>query len=191
MDQSELVVFTTRVLEATRIEYFVTGSTASIYYGEPRFTNDVDIVVRLDAKLADELSRAFPQDEFYLSRDAMLDAVRNRGQFNVIHPSSGLKVDFMIASSSEFDAQRFQRVVRVPFTEGTDICLASIEDVIVKKLEYYGMGRSEKHLRDIAGILRINGDEVDLGYVELWSTRLGFCEAFAELMASLKKPSRP
>ena len=190
MDQSELVVLTTRVLEAQGIPCFVTGSAASIYYGEPRFISVVDIVVRLDAGRVDELWRAFPEDEFYLSRDAMLAAVRSGGQFNLIHPSSGLKVDFMVASSGDFDVRRFERVVRVPFTEGADICLASIEDVIVKTLEYFGMGRSEKHLRDIAGILRINGDEVDLTYVEGWAIRLGFHEAYVELMESLKEPRR-
>jgi hypothetical protein len=40
-------------------------------------------------------------------------------------------------------------------------------------MEYYREGGSEKHLRDIAGVLKIMGDRVDRGYISGWSARLG------------------
>src|SRR5262249_62341679 len=80
--------------EAEGIDYMVVGSFASAAFGEARFTNDIDIVARLDEARAVKLCAAFPKDEFYLSDRAALEAVRTRRQFNVIHPASGNKVDW-------------------------------------------------------------------------------------------------
>ena len=58
---------------------------------------------------------------------------------------------------------------------------ASPEGVILKKLEYYREGGSDKHLRDIAGILRISGDQVDFAYIGDWATRLDLAEIWAKV----------
>jgi len=71
----------------------VTGSVATIAYGEPRFTNDVDVVVRLPLNAIERVRAAFPDEEFHLSRQALRDAVLRSTQFNILHPRSGLKVD--------------------------------------------------------------------------------------------------
>ena len=55
------------------------------------------------------LSDAFPDDEFYVSRDAAEDAVRQHGQFNVIHPKSGNKIDFMIAAANTWATNQLNR----------------------------------------------------------------------------------
>ena len=75
------------------------GSYASTSYGEPRFTQDIDVLVALDHEQVGALCDAFPPPDCYVSRDAAEAAVRRRGQFNVIHPASGTKVDFMVARS--------------------------------------------------------------------------------------------
>ena len=79
------------VFERLGLRYLVTGSLATVFYGEPRFTNDIDIVVDLPAKRVVELCAAFPSPEFYVSPESALRAVAKKGQFNVIHPASGLK----------------------------------------------------------------------------------------------------
>ena len=97
MDPSELLERLAQTLESLRIPYLITGSMATIAYGEPRFTNDIDVVVRLASHQIDELCRAFPAEEFYISREAVADAVTRGTQFNVLHPTSGLKIDVMVA----------------------------------------------------------------------------------------------
>src|SRR6478672_5453551 len=104
MGPAELLRYVADVLDRLGIPYRVTGSMATIAYGEPRFTNDIDLVVRLRPDEVDGLCAAFPPPDFYCSKDAATDAVRRGSQFNILQPTSGLKVDVMIASESAFDA---------------------------------------------------------------------------------------
>jgi hypothetical protein len=184
MEPSELLRYAIQVLEKLGLRYFVTGSTATIFYGEPRFTNDIDIVVDLPPGRVEELCAAFPSSEFYVSEEAARRAVSRRGQFNVIHPASGLKLDLMIPAESSFNQSRFARVRRLHPAPDYDAVFASIEDVILKKMEYYREGGSEKHLRDIAGVLKISGGAVDRGYIEDWAERLGLEEIWQTILGS-------
>lgn len=182
MEQDELLHHAVRALESLGLRYLVTGSVATIYYGEPRFTNDIDIVVELPANRVDDLCAAFPAGEFYVSAEAARQAVERHGQFNVIHPASGLKVDLMVAAGDAFDRSRFARGRRLHLAPDSDASFASPEDVILKKLEYYRDGGSEKHLRDIAGVLRVSGEQVDRAYVAEWAKRLGLLDLWKELL---------
>lgn len=111
----------------------------------------------------------------------MRRAVSRKGQFNVIHPASGLKVDVMVPTEDSFNRSRFARVRRLrPFPD-YDALFASPEDVILKKMEYYREGGSEKHLRDIAGILKISGEQIDVTYIDEWSSRLELSEIWTKV----------
>jgi hypothetical protein len=109
MEHADLLGHACEVLDRLRLTYLVTGSTATIAYGEPRFTNDIDIVVDLPLDRVADFCAGFPADDFYLSLTAVADAVRSRHQFNVLHPASGLKIDFIVLTDSEFDRSRRQR----------------------------------------------------------------------------------
>ncbi len=67
----------------------------------------------------------------------------------------------------------FARAVRVKPSGSYEASFASIEDVIIKKLEYYRAGGSEKHLRDITGVLKVSRESVDRAYIAAWAARLG------------------
>lgn len=185
MEQDELLRFTVAALERIGVPYLVTGSVATIFFGEPRFTNDLDVVVDLPADRVAEFCAQFPPEDFYLDREAVTRALLRRGQFNIIHPRSGLKIDVMIAGDSAFDRSRFSRAVRVSPAADFTASFASPEDVIVKKMEYYRMGGSDKHLRDIAGVLRVSGEGVDRRYIEEWSERLGLTEVWDAIAEQL------
>lgn len=172
MEPSELLRFLVAQLEALDLRYFVTGSTVTIFYGEPRFTNDIDVVVDLPMRAVGEFCRCFPEGEFYVSEDAVRDAIARRSQFNIIHPSSGLKIDVMVPETSEFNESRFRRARRVRAGDDWDASFATPEDAIIKKLEYYREGGSEKHLRDIAGVLKTSRNEVDFEYLQHWVSEL-------------------
>src|SRR6476620_9827495 len=93
MEQSELLRYVVTALERQGLRYLVTGSVATIFFGEPRFTNDIDIVLILPREQIAGFCRSFPFPEFYLSEEAVHQAVEHHGQFNIIHPVSGLKID--------------------------------------------------------------------------------------------------
>ena len=173
--------------EAQNIPYLVTGSVASIAYGEPRLTNDIDIVAGIQRRHVAALVAAFPPGEFYVDEEAVVEALRNRGQFNIIHPASGLKVDVIVRQNTPFDDSRFARSRRISTAPSLEAEFASPEDVMIKKMEYYKKGGSEKHLRDITGILRVAGDTVDREYIATWVQRLGLKDVWAAIQARMEK----
>jgi hypothetical protein len=185
MNQLELQRRVVEVFEQLGIRYFVTGSIASIFFGEPRFTNDIDIVAEVEASHVAQLITLFPEDEFYVSADAIRHAIQHRTQFNIIHPTSGLKVDVMIPKQDELDRSRFERRLRIRPAPDFEVYYTSPEDLILKKLEYYEQGGSEKHLRDIAGILKSGRVQVDREYVTAWARRKGWDDVWEQILSQL------
>ncbi len=106
----------------------------------------------------------------------MLEAIRARGQFNIIHPASGLKIDVVLVKHTPYDRLGFERRQRQPLLPGKKAYFARPEDIIIYKMLYFREGRSERHLRDIASMLRISGAEIDTRYVDAWAQRLGLSD---------------
>jgi len=187
MGPYELLQKIVEVFERLQIPYLVTGSVAAMAYGEPRLTNDIDIVAAIEERHIASLITEFPEKEFYISDEMIREAIRHQGQFNIIHPTSGLKIDVIIRQNTPFDASRFKRVRRIYPAETYEANFAAPEDVIIKKMEYYKEGGSEKHLRDITGILKISGEEVDRNYISEWSQRLGLTEIWEAVLKRVGK----
>jgi hypothetical protein len=169
MDQHEMLCFAAKTLDRLQIPYFVTGSFAGVIYGEVRQTNDIDIVVELHTGHLDAFLVEFPQEKFYLEPESIRDAVRNRFQFNVIHRESLMKIDFIISPGSSHDREVFRRTRRSRAVIGYDVSYSSPEDLLLKKLTFYKMSDSEKHLRDCVGILKKSRDLLDFDYIEKWA----------------------
>lgn len=185
MELSELLRFVAGTLDTLGIRYFVTGSTATVFFGEPRFTNDIDIVIDLPPGKISAFCAAFPSEDFYLSEESARKAVARRGQFNVIHPRSGLKVDFIVSGDTPLDRSRFLRVRRLSPGPDFQVSFSSPEDVILKKMEFFQEGHSEKHLRDIAGVIKISGDQIDRSYLEEWVAKLDLEDVWLQVLGRL------
>lgn len=172
MGPTDLLTVVASVCERLGIPYRAVGSMAASLYGEPRSTNDVDVVVQLDAANVDAFCASFPEPEYYCSLDAARNAVRKRFQFNILHLTSGLKVDVIQGSDSPFDRARFSRGKRLPVDDLHEVWFAAPEDVILKKLDFFREGGSEKHLRDVVGILKVQAGQIDDAYLAQWIARL-------------------
>ncbi len=175
MPEPDLIELFVRPLDQLQFRYLVTGSVAAMLYGEPRVTHDVDLIVFLRAIDIPKLPVAYPLPEFYVPPAEVIavEVARERkGQFNVIHMASGLKADFHTATRDELHAWAFQNVREYRFGE-TTIRLAPPEYVIVRKLEYFREGGSEKHLQDIRAMLRISGERINRPELDEWIQRRG------------------
>ncbi len=188
MEPSELLLLLAKSLEELGIDDLVTGSMASGAFEEPRFTNDIDVVIDLPSERVDDFCAIFPVPDFYVSPDAVRQAIRNRFQFNILHPATGLKIDVIIPKLSEFERSRRQRGRRIPVTSSIDVWFASPEDVILRKMEYYQEGGSEKHLRDIAGVLKIQAEKIDRAYLQEWATKLGVADVWDSILRRVGHP---
>lgn len=140
------------------------GSFASTAHGEPRTTNDIDLVIDPTREALQQLVGTVSQERFYLSAEAAEEAWRRRGQFNLVHLESGWKVDLILRKDRPFSHEKFRR--RQPTQiDGTKVFLATAEDTIVSKLEWARAGESERQLRDVVGIIDVSGPALDRVYI--------------------------
>ena len=173
MTQQQFFERVVAALESLEIPYMITGSVGAMLYGEPRLTNDMDVVVMLAPRHIQPFIEAFDDPSFYVPPpETILDAIRQRGQFNLIHVDSGSKVDLILRKQTDFALAEFERRRPVVFTERIESQSATAEDIIVAKLLHFREGGSQKHLDDIAGMLRTMGTDLDQGYVDNWIARL-------------------
>lgn len=175
MPEAELSLLFVRPLNQLGVRYIVGGSVAAILYGEPRLTHDVDFIVFLRYEDIARLRQAFPAPEFYVPPTEVIVAEiarEQKGHFNVIHADTGFKADFYTTGRDELQAWGFRHLQRKIF-RGEPIAVAPPEYVIVRKLEYFREGGSDKHLRDIRAILNVSGDLLDRDALNDWITRRG------------------
>lgn len=159
-------------LERAGVPYMLTGSFASAFHGAPRTTQDVDVVIAPTLGSLQKLLREFPEDQYYVSREAALQAYGSESLFNVIDLTSGWKIDFIVRKSRAFSQEEFGRR-RSADLLGMTLYIASAEDVVLSKLEWAKMSESDRQIADVVGILRTQGHELDEGYIERWATALG------------------
>ena len=188
MGPYELLGRIVEVLEGLKIPYLVTGSVAAMAYGEPRLTNDIDIVAAVEYSHIPGLLAGFPAEQFYISEESIREAIRCERQFNIIHPRSGLKVDIVIRQNTPFNDSRFRRIRRIRPGETYEANFAAPEDIIIMKMRYFKEGGSEKHLRDITGIIKISGSEIDRSYIENWAEKLDLADIWNLVVKRLNKP---
>lgn len=163
MREPELFLIFTRKLERLGLRYMVSGSLASTFYGEPRLTNDVDIVLVLPLEEIANFAAAFPEDQFYCPPPEIIRQEQQRterGHLNLIHQETGFKADLYLARDDDLHTWGLDhaRTVRL---DDDSVCLAPPEYVILRKLQFFREGRSEKHLRDISRMLVGLGEEWD------------------------------
>lgn len=182
MDQTVLLPYVLDVLDRLSLPYLVVGSFASTVYGEARHTFDIDIVLELTERDLPAFVASFPENEYYLSKDAIRQAIQQRFQFNVIHVESGNKIDFMMTRRDEWGKTQMARRRHIQILPGLEGYVAAPEDVILGKLWYFAEGGSDKHLRDIASMLRVSGDHIDRSDVEAWVRKLSLEEAWAAVV---------
>lgn len=187
MTQSELLRHVVTTLEAARIEYMITGSIASSLQGEPRATHDLDVVVAIREADVTAVMDAFPQPRFYVDAEAIREAIRTGGMFNVIDLTEGGKVDFWMLTEEPFDHSRFSRRVRERAL-GFDFQVSSPEDTILVKLRWSRLaGGSEKTYVDALRVYEVQKGVLDQLYLEDWARKLGV----ADLWERLQREAEP
>lgn len=156
--QQEFLLSITGKLSVAGILYMITGSYGSMFHGEPRATNDVDIVI---APTADQIQK-FTQlldEHHYVDLETARTAVADKSMFNVIDINSGWKVDLIVRKSRPFSIEEFNRRTAVDFM-GNEVFVVSPEDVILSKLEWSKKGQSEQQLRDVESVAVIQWDNL-------------------------------
>ena len=113
--------------------------------------------------------------EYYIDTDIIQDAIKHRSSFNIIYYDSMLKVDIFLPKARLFDQEEYRRVQQEVLVNGTrPFKMASAEDTLLHKLEWYRMGNeiSDRQWNDILGILKVRGTMLDMEYLHTWAAQL-------------------
>ena len=173
------------VLEKLGIRYLIGGSLASGIHGEPRFTRDADLLADIKSEHVEPLYNMLAP-EFNIAQEAIQDALRYRSSFCVIHFESVFKVDMFLPKHRQFDEQQLQRrsVQVVTSNPEKRAYVATVEDTILAKLEWYRLGNeiSEQQWRDVTGIFKATQGGVDVHYLENTAKQLGVLDLLRRLL---------
>lgn len=179
--QREFLEFILPLLERKAASYAVTGSIASNYWGIPRFTHDLDVLVLIDADQAQEIVSEIT-DPYYLSMQAALDAVRSGSMFNVIDTRSNFKADLWMSKGDPFNESMLARRQRVQLLQNLSAYLAAPEDVLLHKLVWHTISPSDQQLGDAAGIAAVQAGSLDLDYMRHWAALQGTAQLLEEVL---------
>jgi len=172
-------------LAAAEVPSMLTGSVAAAYHGAPRATVDIDLVIAASPGQIRRVVGALLDAGLYASEAAALETQRSGGMFNVIDATSGWKVDLIHRKDRPFSHEEFARRIATEL-DGVSLAVATLEDVILSKLEWAHLGGSRRQLEDVATLLRVRRGELDAAYVTRWVEALGVAaewKAVAEELA--------
>ena len=179
MEPLQVLRVVVSTLEKLGVPSMLVGSFASSSHGFPRLTQDSDLVVQLDRNQVEAFIEAFSRD-FYVDRGLIEQAIANQTSFNIVHLESSFKVDFFVWSSSGYIEEEFSRRVLKQIDPRTDFAayLQTAEDALLSKLAWYRQGGevSENQWRDVVGILKVQAERLDLGYLQKWAEELGISD---------------
>lgn len=188
MTEQELLVDCLRRLNRSEITYYLTGSMASNYWGIPRTTHDLDFVIQLPPSAVARIVAAFSPD-FYIDESAVRAAYRPPHQFNAIDTRSALKVDFWLPGLAPFDKEMLRRRVRATLF-GELAWITTAEDSILHKLIWNKISPSDRQLGDAAGVVAVQGENLDKDYLKRWAEEHGLSRNMDQLLSGEIKPKR-
>lgn len=181
---TDLVEAFIRPLESAGLSYVITGSVAAMVYGEPRLTNDIDLILELDESSVSILESAFPEPDYYRPPTELIlieTARGQRGHFNLIHNDSMLKADVYLVGADPLHRWAFAKHRRLDLG-GVTASFAPPEYVILRKIQFHKEGGSAKHLSDIRSMLAESGDMIDAAFIANQAGKLGLEDSWTSLL---------
>ena len=179
MTSPDILVALTPVIKALdqlSIQYYIGGSVASSIYGMARATMDVDIVADIGELHIPKLKQLL-HEQYYIDEDMIKEAIRTSSSFNLIHFETALKIDIFIYNDEPHQRQAIERKVKDKFDEqgNLEYYFSAPEDIIIAKLQWYVKGNkvSERQWLDIIGVIKVQGENLDIDYLTSWSKKLG------------------
>jgi hypothetical protein len=158
-------------LDQAGVPYMIAGSFASTYHGPPRATQDADLVIDPRPESLEMLLRLVTGAGLYVPDRVAREALRQRGQFNVVDPATGWKADLIVRKDRPFSREEFARRASVRVLD-IEVSMASAEDTILSKLEWARRYGSERQFQDAVGVIRVSGPALDLNYLGRWAAEL-------------------
>lgn len=179
-EQNKFLESIIKALNDASIPYMISGSIGSSFHGQPRATNDADIVIDPTQKqLLGFIELLGPN--CYISKDAAIQAIENNSMFNVIDIESGVKADLILRKKRPFSQREFARRMSAKFF-AMDTYFVTPEDSILSKLEWSKGRLSDTQFKDALGVLVAQKDKLDFKYLKNWAKELGIGDTLQKLL---------
>jgi hypothetical protein len=186
LTERELLADCLRRLNGIGLPYMLTGSMASNFWGIPRTTHDLDFVLSFEEDRVTAIVSAF-EDDYALEATSVRRAFQRHHMFNAIDRRSALKIDFWMLRRVPFEENMFARRLRVTLF-GEPAWIATAEDTLLHKLYWNRITPSERQIGDAAGIVAVQGAELDRDYLEHWARELGVVTVLSDLLDGKIRP---
>lgn len=187
MIQRDVLFQVLDALDTLDIPYMIVGSFASNYWGRPRATHDVDMVIEIAPEKASELSSLL-EDDFYAPDFAIQEAAERHGHFNAIHMEHPFKVDLWVRRETPYDQERFRRRWQGTMFD-RQVWVLSAEDTILSKLQWYKISPVlQRQLQDALEVYEIQEPDLDQAYLDRWAATLGVTDLLAQIREQAALP---
>ena len=172
-------------LERLGLSYMLTGSLASMYYGIPRFTHDIDIVIQIPPVAIERLVQEF-QPEYFVDAQMVRESYQGILQFNLLHYQTGIKIDFWMTRSDAFHRSMFERR-HCEAIWGQKIWICTPEDIVLHKLFWNQISPSDRQIADVKGVLQVCDKKLDWAYIHKWADQLSVKQILHQIQEQLLK----
>ena len=166
--------------ERLEVAYYLGGSVASSAHGIPRMTLDVDLVADLALKHVAPLVEAL-QSAYYIDAGMISEAIAHHSCCNLIHLATMFKVDVFVLKDRRYDRVALERIQKKSLdldNLSQQFFLASPEDVVLSKLEWFRLGEevAQTQWRDVIGVMKVQENRLDRAYLVKWARELGVAD---------------
>jgi len=185
ISQKEFLRKLAKRLDDSNIPYMLSGSMCSSFHGQPTATNDADIVIDPTKKQLVHFLNSLGQN-YYVSKEAALEALKNNSMFNIIDTQAGWKADIIIRKNRAYSKQEFARRTN-ELIMGINLWILSPEDSILSKLEWSKGRESQIQFNDALGVLNVQWDRLDFDYLKKWAKELKVEDSLEHLLKEIRK----
>lgn len=176
-----LVITIIEALEAEKVPYMLAGSFASMVYGIPRSTKDVDFVIELGQESFAQLIQRL-SSEFDLDPQQHLETLTWTRRYILAARKTSFKVELFLKSDDAHHLEQWARKKHLfnPIIQ-RDVWMPTAEDVVIQKIRW---GRPQDKI-DAENVIGVQENTLDWAYIEHWCQAHGTREMLAEIRSGL------
>ncbi len=172
----------TEALRKAKVPHMIVGGLSSNFYGIPRNTKDVDIVIELrHSKQLAEVASHLP-DCFKFDSQVTFETITGSVRHIVKIVGTPFVIELFELATDDFQKSRFERRKEIFVPQlNASVSIPTAEDVVIQKLRW----ARPKDLEDARDVMAVQGEALNREYIADWCRKLGILERYETLVASV------
>lgn len=178
---NEILKLVCTFLNEEGVAYVVVGGLAVLFYGIPRTTMDIDLLIATDMAETKRFVAFLNENDFVADEEDIKTAFEEKSHATIEDKTSMIRLDIkgIYGENDRITLERRKKVNLADF----EIYVASPEDIIANKLLF----GSEQDVKDAEGIYARQFDNLDMAYLEERCERLEVYEEFSMMKRRVER----